>query len=74
MPDIKLYDYQRGHHPRAKFAMHYPMPDKKTDTIRCKAPWADNHMVCCYYDENDNLIGVRFIYRDGKYVDLIEVE
>jgi hypothetical protein len=31
-------------------------------------------MFCCYYDEKDKLIGVRFVYADGTYKDLIEIE
>lgn len=74
MPDIKIYDYQKVHHPRIKWAVSHPMPSKKTDNLRSNAPWVNDHILCCYYDDADNLIGVRFVYRDGKYVDLIEVE
>jgi len=31
-------------------------------------------MLCCYFDENKELIGVRFVYKAGTYVDLIKVE
>jgi hypothetical protein len=30
-------------------------------------------MFCCYYDEKDKLIGLRFVYADGEYKDLIDV-
>ena len=75
MPDIKLYDYQREpHNPRVKYTVSYPMPEKKSDSLRCNAPWVDNHMLCCYFDDNEKLIGVRFVYKAGTYVDLIKVE
>ena len=75
MPDIKLYDYQREpHNPRVKWTTSYPVPIKKVGTLRGSAPWMDNHMLCCYFDDNEKLIGVRFVYQDGKYVDLIKVE
>jgi hypothetical protein len=47
------------------------MPERKTATIHSKAPWVDNHMICCYYDEKEDLIGVRFVYKNGTYLDLI---
>jgi len=50
------------------------VPVKKVGTLRGSAPWMDNHMLCCYFDDNEKLIGVRFVYQDGKYVDLIKVE
>jgi hypothetical protein len=75
MPDIKLYDYQREpHNPRVKWTTSYPMPSKNTSSLRSGAPWGDNHMLCCYFDENEELIGVRFVYKAGTYVDLIKVE
>ena len=75
MPDIKLYDYQREpRNRRVKWSTYYPMPKTNSDTLRCVAPWVDNHMLCCYFDDKEKLIGVRFVYKDGKYVDLIEVE
>lgn len=74
MPDIKLYDYQKIVHPRVKWTTSYLMPSKNTSSLRSNAPWVDNDMICCYFDENEKLIGVRFVYQDGKYVDLIEVE
>jgi hypothetical protein len=49
------------------------MPIKNSDSLRSNAPWVDNHMLCCYFDDKEKLIGVRFVYQDGKYVDLIEV-
>ena len=73
MPDIKLYDYQRINHPRVKWTTSYPMPHKNLDSLRSNVPWVDNHMLCCYFDDKEKLIGVRFVYQDGKYVDLIEV-
>ena len=75
MPDIKLYDYQREpHNPRVKMTVSYPMPEKKSDSLRSNAPWVNNHMLCCYFDEEENLIGARFVYKNGAYVDLIKVE
>ena len=74
MPDIKLYDYQRE--PRSKqvkWTTNFFVPLKKAATIHSRAAWADGSMFSCYYDENDDLIGVRFVHADGKYVDLIEV-
>ena len=50
------------------------MPSKNTSSLRSNAPWVDNHMLCCYFDDNEKLIGARFVYQDGKYVDLIKVE
>jgi hypothetical protein len=49
------------------------MPIKNSDSLRSNVPWVDNHMLCCYFDDKEKLIGVRFVYQDGKYVDLIEV-
>ena len=74
MPDIKLYNYQLVPHPRVQWTVSYAMPEKKAATLRCKAPWVDNDILCCYYDGEENLIGVRFVHKDGKYVDLIKVE
>jgi hypothetical protein len=75
MPDIKLYDYQKILHPRVKSAMHYFVPEQMTTIgLIPKAPWVDGNMFCCCYDKDNNLIGVRFIHADGKYVDLIEVK
>jgi hypothetical protein len=72
VPDIKLYDYQREpQNPQVKYAVSYPMPEKKSETLRSNAPWVDNHMLCCYYDDKENLIGVRFVYKNGTYLDLI---
>ena len=72
MPDIKLYDYQREpQNLQVKYTVSYPMPEKKSETLRSNAPWVDNHMLCCYYDDNENLIGVRFVYKNGTYLDLI---
>ena len=74
MPDIKLYDYQRINHPRVKWTTSYPMPIKNSDSLRSNVPWVDNHMLCCYFDDNEKLIGARFVYKNGAYVDLIKVE
>ena len=74
MPDIKLYNYQKIIHSRIKWATSYPMPSKNADSLRSSSPWVDNHMLCCYFDDKENLIGVRFVYKDGAYVDLIKVE
>jgi hypothetical protein len=75
MPDIKLYDYQREpHNPRVQWTVSYAMPERKAATLHCKAPWVDDNILCCYYDNKENLIGVRFVYKDGAYVDLIKVE
>ena len=74
MPNIKLYDYQKIPHSRAKTTMNYFVPEKATSIgLRPTAPWQDGNMFCCYYDENDKLIGVRFVYAGGEYKDLIEV-
>ena len=74
MPDIKLYDYQREpHNPRVKFTTSYPMPSKNAASLRSGAPWVDNHMLCCYFDHEEKLIGARFVYKNGAYVDLIKV-
>ena len=73
MPDIKLYDYQRVPHPRIKWTTNFFVPAKKETTIHSRSPWVDGSMFSCFYDENDDLIGVRFVHADGKYVDLIEV-
>ena len=75
MPDIKLYDYQKITHPLIKETLNYLVPEKKTSLgLRPTAPWLDGNMFCCYYDEKDKLIGVRFVYKDGTYKDLIEVK
>jgi hypothetical protein len=36
-----------------------------------KAPWGDGNMFTCYYDKDEKLVGVRFVYKDGTYKDLI---
>lgn len=75
MPDIKLYDYQKILHPQVKSVMHYFVPEQMTSLgLRPKAPWEDGNMFCCSYDKENKLIGVRFVYADGKYVDLIEAK
>jgi len=75
VPDIKLYDYQKILHPRVKTVMHYFVPEHMTSSsLHPTAPWLDGNMFCCYYDEKGKLIGVRFVYADGTYKDLIEVK
>lgn len=75
MPDIKLYDYQRNPHPSYVSAMSYFVPEQKTSSsLHPKAPWGDGNMFTCYYDKNDKLVGVRFVYKDGEYKNLIEVK
>jgi hypothetical protein len=75
MPDIKLYDYQKIPHPRVKETLNYFVPEKKANLVLApKAPWVDGNMFCCYYDKDNKLIGVRFVYKDGAYKDLIEVK
>ena len=72
MPDIKLYDYQKIVHPQVKSAMYYFVPEQKTSaSLHPTAPWLKGNMFCCYYDEQDKLIGVRFVYADGTYKNLI---
>ena len=74
MPDIKLYDYQRNPHPSYVWAMNYFVPEHKTSlSLHPKAPWVDGNMFTCYYDKDDKLVGVRFVYADGTYKDLIGV-
>ena len=75
MPDIKLYDYQRNPHPSYAHAMSYFIPEHKTSlSLHPKAPWLDGNMFTCYYDKDDKLIGVRFVYADGTYKDLIGIK
>jgi hypothetical protein len=75
MPDIKLYDYQKIPHPQVKETLNYFVPEKKISLgLRPTAPWLDGNMFCCYYDEKDKLLGVRFVYADGTYKDLIEIK
>jgi len=50
------------------------MPERKATTLHCKAPWVDDNILCCYFDDNEKLIGARFVYKNGAYVDLIKVE
>ncbi len=74
MPDIKLYDYQKIPHPRVKETLNYFVPEQKTSlSLHPKAPWGDGNMFTCYYDKDDKLVGVRFVYKDGTYKDLIGV-
>ena len=75
MPDIKLYDYQRNPHPSYHSAMSYFVPEQMTSIgLVPKAPWLDGNMFTCYYDKDDKLIGVRFVYADGTYKDLIGIK
>jgi len=72
MPDIKLYDYQRNPHPSYESATHYFVPEQLTSaSLPPKAPWCEGNMFICYYDKDDKLVGVRFVYADGTYKDLI---
>lgn len=71
MPDIKLYDYQRGPVPEGTKSTCYWTPQKKMTTIlHCRAPWEDAPMMAGFYDKDNNLIGVRFVRRDGTYEDV----
>jgi hypothetical protein len=75
MPDIKRYDYQKIVHPQVKSAMYYFVHEQKTsESLHPTAPWLKGNMFCCYYDKDDKLVGVRFVYADGTYKDLIEVK
>jgi hypothetical protein len=75
MPDIKLYDYQKNPHPRVDKIISYFVPETKTSVaLYPKAPWVDGNMFSCFYDKDNKLVGVRFVYADGTYKDLIEVE
>ena len=73
MPDIKLYDYQRpeGLPAGTMWTTSFPIPGKRAGKIVASAPWADEHMMVCYYGEDEKLLGVRFVNRDGTYKDLI---
>ena len=74
MPDIKLYDYQRNPHPSYVDALHYFVPEYKTSMgLQPRAPWCEGNMFACYYDKDNKLIGVRFVYADGRYKDLIGI-
>jgi hypothetical protein len=75
MPDIKLYDYQKIPHPRIKETLNYFVPEQMTGLgLKPKAPWVEGNMFCCSYDKENKLIGIRFVYADGTYKDLIEVK
>ena len=74
MPNIKLYDYQINPNPSYVDALHYFVPEHKTSIgLQPKAPWGDGNMFCCYYDKDSKLVGVRFVYADGTYKDLMGV-
>lgn len=71
MPDIKLYDYQRGPVPEGtKTTCYYTPPKKYSSVLHTTAPWADAPMMAGFYDKDGNLIGVRFVRRDGTYEDI----
>jgi hypothetical protein len=70
MPDIKLYDYQRGPVPDGTRTTCYWTPPKKQSSLATSiAPWVDAPLICGFYDENNDLIGVRFIRKDGTWED-----
>jgi len=71
MPDIKLYDYQRGPVPEGTHtACYFTPPKKKASILHSTAPWVDAPMMGAYYDKDGNLLGVRFVRRDGTYEDV----
>ena len=71
MPDIKRYDYQRGPIPTGtKYACYWTPPKKKPSPMYSCAPWVDAPLLCGFYDKDNNLIGVRFVRRDGTYEDV----
>jgi hypothetical protein len=68
VPDIKLYDYQRGPVPEGTKTTCYWTPPKKQSSLAISiAPWVDAPLICGFYDENNRLIGVRFIRKDGTW-------
>jgi len=71
MPDIKLYDYQRERVPEGtKITCYWTPPKKYSGTLHAIAPWTDAPLICGFYDEKSNLIGMRFIRRDGTWEDV----
>ena len=71
MPDIKLYDYQRERVPDGtKTTCYWTPPRKQSSTAHTTAPWVDAPLICGFYDDKENLIGVRFIRKDGTWEDL----
>ncbi|CAB4134728.1 hypothetical protein UFOVP274_52 [uncultured Caudovirales phage] len=71
MPDIKLYDYQQGPVPEGtRAAVYWAPPKVQTTTIHSNAPWQDSPLLVGYYDIDKNLIGVRFVRKDGTYEDV----
>lgn len=71
MPDIKLYDYQRERVPEGtKITCCWTPPKKYSDIARTTAPWVDAPLICGFYDDKENLIGTRFIRKDGTWEDL----
>jgi hypothetical protein len=71
MPDIKLYDYQRGPVPQGtRETCYFTPPSKKSTVLHSRGPWVDAPLIAGFYDKDDNLIGVRFVRRDGTYEDV----
>ena len=71
MPDIKLYDYQRGLAPKGtKITCYFTPPKKYSSIAHTIAPWTDAPLICGFYDEDNDLIGVRFIRKDGTWEDV----
>ena len=71
MPDINLYDYQRERVPEETRMVSYWTPPKKHSSIaHSTAPWADAPLICGFYDVHGQLIGTRFIRKDGTWEDV----
>lgn len=71
MPDIKLYDYQRERVPEGTKTTYYFTPKQKASSVlHSTAPWKDAPLICGFYDDKDNLIGARFIRKDGTWEDV----
>ena len=71
MPDIKLYDYQRAGVPEGtKTTCYWTPPKKQSGIAHTTAPWVDAPLICGFYDQHNDLIGVRFIRKDGTWEDL----
>ena len=71
MPDVKLYDYQHvPNMPEGTKTIVYWTPERKMKTLlMCRAPFHDGPMMCGFYGEKEELLGVRFIFIDGTYKD-----
>lgn len=70
MPDIKLYDYQRGRAPEGtKTTCYWTPPKKQASIAHAIAPWVDAPLICGFYDEKGQLLGIRFIRKDGTWED-----